>query len=214
MSKPTTRALTLSKQLMQGIIDARNAHQLMSMERFGLAPEYLVTTKIAEALSEKYSRRVCLEQSVGKALSLSSHQIEELPPELRGNRRADLFLRWKNESPRAIIEVKHPGWAVPKLMEDVRRIAIALTWKRDTKQLSIGCLVFYAQTPKSKTVKDKLTAKACLDKRLDCIWRQATKELKDRGCKVMQRRGDLYEDPAVDDTRWGMPYCLVIKRTV
>ncbi len=98
LEKDAKELTGLAKQIIQGIVNAQKAYRKMSVQPFGARRRYLITTKIAEVLSKKYSQRVDLEKSVRKALNLTAEETQKLPKELGGgNGRSDIFLSWEKK---------------------------------------------------------------------------------------------------------------------
>ncbi len=135
---------------MSGVRKAFKAYKKMSGRRFGQAPEYYVTTKIAEALAaEAKNYRVDLESSIWRGLKeAKSRTAGKKHRALSPTARADIAVRWIGGRPRAFFEVKHPVQRVTDgLMDDVRRMRSALSRSGDGSRLQFGCAVFYAHLP-------------------------------------------------------------------
>lgn len=147
MSKAVAHS-RLVKAALRGVGKAFKVYRKMSGRRFGRAPEYYVTSKIAESLAAKAAGcRVDLENSIWQGLKEAKARTSGAKHRaLSATSRADITVRWKSGDPRAFFEVKHPLEGVPGLIDDVRRLRSSLARSRGATRLQFGCLVFYSQT--------------------------------------------------------------------
>jgi len=206
-TKEIKNFLNLSGQIIKGVESAQKSHRKMSCVRFGEAPEYLVTTKIGEELAKKFPGCINMEPSVVNVL-LGAKSKGKKPT----SGKFDIVLNWKNEAPRAIVEVKHPGRHANQLVNDAARIGCALTSTKEHNLLRVGYLAFYSQTPAS--TKSRKNAEDLIEKKSEQIIAGITKNLDKWKCTVMLKQGKFIKDKgtAKNQQRWGRAFCLVLKR--
>ena len=97
----------IAQAVIQGIENAHKEYNNWSGgEWLSEAPEYMATVKIAQKLSQTDIGYVTLEQ---KIKSVSKESGSEKPPSKKSRPagRCDIVIYYKNELPRAIIEVKN-----------------------------------------------------------------------------------------------------------
>lgn len=131
-----------------------------------LAPEYYLTSRIAESLYDADLGYVTLEHHVREIMATGGGLKRGKPTRaLRLDGRADIVLWNDDDTPRAIVEVKHPlyGYTVPA-EKDVQRIKASLSsGKEGFHSLTDGVFAFWtgSDEPKQKdsSAKERLERK-------------------------------------------------------
>ena len=128
------------------------------------APEYFVTTHVAQALHSKLEKKtILLEYSVNEALKESgSTKPGKSKKELRRNGRFDILLTRRNYDPWCALEVKSPVWTSTKCIQDMKRLRETLEHRKHNSTLRCGAMVFYSDwakpQKKHQTVEDAVEA--------------------------------------------------------
>ena len=156
----------ISAAVLDGISQAAKIWDSMSGEWLWQAPEYFVTTSIAQKLHARLrSTYVCLEWSTKQTLADSRSQPRRGRPHanLSGSKRFDIVAFYSSGAgrPRAAIEVKHRFIAEEATLDkDFNRLANAISERANGSSLGYGCLAVYLEvgSPKrgNKTSEEKL----------------------------------------------------------
>lgn len=111
------------------------------------APEYLITTEIAESIhGTPGTKYVTLENHTRAALEDARALGKgRLHPDIRVDGRVDIVLRWANYSPRAIIEVKNRVHNIGHYESDIKRLKQILSRKRMDNSLQFAIFAFYTE---------------------------------------------------------------------
>lgn len=205
--------------ILLGILDAAKSHRRMfelSRRGFANAPEYLVTTRIADRLARRFKGcGVELEMSIGQALKLANAtQKGRRPGNLNGAKRFDVVLWWKSKKkPRAIVEVKHGIRGFGPLEPDVLRICEALQRNSEFNSFQCGFVAFLLHT--AKELSSESEAKRHLEKAIEKLDEQVRAFQNGRGKKYSHKikvvsRGPILRDVGETKTRWGIACCISV----
>ncbi len=106
--------------VLHGIEQASESFcKISGWESLWYAPEYFLTCAIASALAESGSGETTIEDGVRQTMKIAGANGPGKPRNgLRKGGRFDLVLWWKQGTPRAVIEVKHPLYSPSKVFED------------------------------------------------------------------------------------------------
>ena len=109
-----------------------------------LAPEYLITSYIAEKIGDiEGAKYITLESGVKRTMSdAGALSRGRLSNKTRPNGRFDILL-WKgNEEPRAIVEVKNAVYTYRKIKADIQRTCEVLSKNSTKSSLQFGVIAF------------------------------------------------------------------------
>ena len=169
------------KKAFSGIKKAQKEYEYWSgTSSLWWAPEYLLTTYIAQRISrlDCSDFYVTLEEGVRGAIDEAGGIGRGRPPEaLVGNGRFDILL-WEDETPRVAIEVKNQVGGYAKLRDDVVRICDVL---RRADGFRDGLVILHTSNSKEG---DQRGAYETVSARLDTIKRQIREEVPQRGCTL------------------------------
>lgn len=111
--------------VLRGVEQASESFcKISGWESLWYAPEYFLTCAIARELAESGSGETTIEDGVRETMEIAGANGPGKPRNgLRKGGRFDLVLWWKQGTPRAVIEVKHPLYSPSKVFEeDIVRI--------------------------------------------------------------------------------------------
>jgi len=131
----------------QAINQAFDTHHMMSGGGWlDSAPEYYVTTSIANALANlDGAKYVTLEWGMKNAMeNAGAVSRGRYSYKIRRNGRCDILFWWGNETPRAIIEVKSPLYSFSRTVEDLHRIEHLLVENHQQHTFQFGLFCFYS----------------------------------------------------------------------
>jgi len=164
------------------------------------APEYFLTCSIARQLASHKKGALTIEDCVRDTMHIAGANGPGRPRYgLRKDGRFDLVLWWKNDKPRAVIEVKHPLYNPTKVFKDdivrIRDVLVASQCKDGSFQF--GGLAFWTGADRPirvhESVNHRITEKTE-------VLRKAASELIGNEFMVTIHQGKIHE---VDDGEWG-----------
>ena len=159
------------------------------------APEYLLTTYIAQEISKIKKRNfyLTLEQHVGEALEAAGASENDVKSV--GRQKFDIMVWWGGDAPRGIIEVKKQvnsfgGGATGYggIKKDVERIIVSL---EATSRIQFGLIAYY--TSCKYGVRPPKTAKERITDRAQNISSEARKFVQERDRKFKRIDGKIIE---------------------
>lgn len=133
----------------------RRAHRLYEDwtggEWLNTAPEYLLTTYVAESIGKlDGSHYVSLEYSTSSTIAEAGARGRgKLPRDMRPDGRVDLLIWNGRPAPRGVIEIKNRNPRFNRLKKDVERIEIMLKPTSSLKFGAIGLYLHLRTTPNS-----------------------------------------------------------------
>ncbi len=164
--------------VLSGYVLAQKKYEKMS-DGYWLweAPEYFVTTLIAEKLwNLEGSKYITLEHDATDILEEAGAKGRgKVSNAIRKDGRVDILLWWASKKPRVIIEVKNKHSMV-QYSKDIKRIKAFLERKSDESSLQFGVFSFY----ESATEDNKKDAKQKIIDRIDKVRKKTEKILGDK----------------------------------
>jgi len=150
---------TLELKILDGIEDASNKFRLMSgIESLYEAPEYYVTVCVANALTRGKQSYVTLEDNIERPLKHAGGLRPGRPRKsLRIKGRSDIVIWYRSDNtPRAVIEVKHPLFRAGKEFDrDIRRLRdIMDISKSQQHSTQFCCLAFWTGADRSRIIQN------------------------------------------------------------
>ena len=125
--------------IIQGIKKAQQDYDKMSDTWVWQGSEYWITTYVARALWKvSGDGTVVVEGRSGAVHEEAGKRKKGRPLLLAQNKRYDIVIYYKNESPRAVIEIKNQQGNA-RVIDDVKRVIAALK----TAQLNFGAVGYY-----------------------------------------------------------------------
>ena len=189
MSRSSSRQ-QIGNAVIRAIEKSFEVHYAMSEDWLDYAPEYFVSVRIAEELAKKaHKSYVTMEYPVRDCINDADIAIRGRPHrELRRNGRFDVVLWWRStERPRAAIEVKHPVWSDPSLLDaDAKRLCRVLA---DGKGLQFAMLAYYCSSEKPRRKHTSATAR--IKARAQRIERRIRSIAKGLHCRAEFHRGNI-----------------------
>jgi len=144
------------RAIVVGMKKADGDYKKLSGLSIGEAPEYFLTTRIAQEV-RKLDVWVDLERSVSLTLKEAGAIASgPIPKVIRGNGRFDLVVHKQNEKPRFIVEVKHLVSSFHRIEKDVERISAVLARGRNGNSFQFGIIALYAQKKVLHSAQEKL----------------------------------------------------------
>ncbi len=130
------------------------------------APEYLLTVNIAKELWKlEGSKYITLEDNIKETLKNANATFKGRPSGfMRQNGRADIVLHWGDNTPRAIIEVKHRVYKFGSFDGDIDRIIEML---KKESNLQFGISAFYIDNNYVGDIESKM------NNRIETLYKQA-----------------------------------------
>lgn len=193
---------------LNGVISSHKQYFDMSGYWLWSAPEYFITTIIAQNLfgidGKKY---VTLENNALDGLYDSNALGKgKLHRDIRSNGRFDLLFWWGYDQPRAVIEVKNRVTNKTQYEADIKRIKGVLNRKSEESTIEFGSFVFYTETLDTKG-NDKSSLKK-IDIRIETIESNVADILGD------QFQFETIKEPfyCPDEKAAWAAVCIVIKR--
>ena len=167
------------------------------------APEYLLTTYIAQEISKIKDKPfyLTLEQHVGQALSEAG--AGENAIKKAGKQKFDIFVWWGNDTPRGIIEVKKQtnsfgggSTGYRGIEKDINRIIASL---KATSSLQFGLIAYYTSCKFGERPPRK--AEAVIKDRVERIHSDAQEFAEGKNMMFKRLAGKIkkYEDDSVGD---------------
>lgn len=158
-----------AKKTSMGMYKAQKAYEKWSGGLWAWsAPEYLLTTYIAQEISKIKDKPfyLTLEQHVGEALEAAGASEDDVKS--AGRQKFDIVVWWGGDAPRGIIEVKKQvnsfgGGATGYggIKKDVERIIVSL---EATSRLQFGLIAYYTSCKygerPSKTAEERIMDRA------------------------------------------------------
>ena len=199
--------------VIDGINNAFSQYMKWANRWLDHAPEYFVTCKIAERLAKVAgTNSITLEAPIAETLGEARAQGPgRSHSKLPRSGRFDIILwnppRGVKQSPRVIIEVKHPIYLnVKNQLKDVERICRALNKGGNRNTVKFGVLAFYSasETPKMK----HRNASIRLRSRLEPIENSIRSIAKTQACKSSLKKGRVHKR---DDEAWA-GCCAILSR--
>jgi hypothetical protein len=131
--------------IIRGFEEAQEKYEKMAGGWWlGHAPEYFLTSKVAETIAEDTDLFVTLEHGISDIVCEAGIQCKgPMPKKMRNNGRADILIWWASDYPRAIVEVKNNVFSINKLKCDIDRIDKLLKKNGTSGKLQFGCLAFH-----------------------------------------------------------------------
>lgn len=159
------------------------------------APEYMITTNVAEEISKISGPKfLTLENSAKSALDdAGAGGRGKINNKIRPNGRFDILLWWGKGDPRALIEIKNQISKIDsESKKDLVRIQSVLNCKSEESTFQFGIFAFYTSTHDARGVasKDKLEA------RLKTILEEARQILPDNDVTLKHSKIVTDEDSA------------------
>jgi hypothetical protein len=200
-----------SKAIIRGVEIAFEHH----FQRAGLwldhAPEYYVTSKIADQLAKRAGPdSITIEWSISDTLQDARvHGRGRLHSTLPKTGRFDIVV-WNRtaQTPRIIVEVKHPIYAaVANQLKDVKRICRALHRGTAKSTIKHGVFAFYSSSDDPKR-KDQHASNR-LKRRLAVIESEIARIASEEGCKTTFVCGRVHR---VRAEAWS-GCCAILNRT-
>ena len=145
-------------EVFEGIIQAQKRYRKMSGGCWlWEAPEYFLTTSIANRISKLSALYVTLEYNVRQAINDGGGLSPGQPPHaMKIDGRFDILL-WNGESPKIPIEVKNKGW----IEEDIDKICAVLNRCSEKNTIRDGIVCFSTAWCSARkapdTVKNRLS---------------------------------------------------------
>ncbi|WP_027360760.1 hypothetical protein [Desulforegula conservatrix] len=136
-----------------GIVSAHQQYLNMSEYWLWSAPEYFITSAIAQSLmSVNGNKYVTLENKAYDALyDANALGKGKLHSDIRSNGRFDILLWWAKGQPRAVIEVKNRVTNITQYEADIKRIKTVLNRKSIDSSIEFGLFSFFTLAQDSTT---------------------------------------------------------------
>jgi hypothetical protein len=182
---------------LDGIDESMSVYQKWSNgEWLWNAPEYLITVKIAENISNLDGNKyITLEDNVDYILDVSNAKNKGQVSELaRTNGRSDIVLWWAGGKPRAIIEVKNSVFTLNNISKDIDRIEEVLKSKKLDTSLEFGLIAFYIDRNYKRG-----NAKENIQNKIHKIYKEIQEIYTDLSCKLFFREKDIFNN---DNNAW------------
>ena len=142
MDKPITHNKII-EACLDGIEESFHTYKKWSGgEWLWNAPEYFITVKIAEKISNINKRQlITLEDNLEYLLNIAgAYKKTSISLDIRLNGRSDIVLWWEDETPRAITEVKNSVFGITKIAKDIRRIKSVLNQEKKYSKIQFGII--------------------------------------------------------------------------
>lgn len=138
----------ISRAALEGVENAFTSYEEISGAALDYAPEYFLTCEIAKAIGKVSKGCIHLEENISGTLSDAGAVGPGKPKSsLKKNGRYDLVVRYANDNPYGVIEVKHPVWMYRTIQSDIRRLRDTVSKSiRSNGSIKFGALVFYASS--------------------------------------------------------------------
>lgn len=170
------------------------------------APEYLITTNIANHISNiDGAKYITMENGASAAIDDAGAQGKgRLHGDIRGNGKIDIILWWADGTPRAIIEVKNQIYYSGQYEKDIKRIEKVLCRKSNDSSFQFGLFAFYdsAHDGPKKSSTEKVADKIATTYANAC-------DLIGDSCTLSLNKSKIYKE---NDSAWAAA-CLLIKPT-
>jgi len=147
-------------------------------EWLNAAPEYLLTTKVCEAIGKlDGSHYVSLEYSTEATVDEAGVRGRgPLPWDMRPDGKIDILVWNGTPKPRGIIEIKSQNFGFSKLASDVRRIEKIMGRNSSIKFGGVGVYLDRGRESRKRTAKETLAnalknLEKSFSKRSKCQWR-------------------------------------------
>jgi len=167
------------------------------------APEYMLTTYIAQKLSKTQGAKFITLENGAKSALTSAGAIGKgkLHSKIRSNGRFDILLWWGNNSPRAVIEVKNQVECLHTIKKDLDRIKEVLKRKKNDSSFQFGLMAYYTSCCDNK----KQSAEECLSNRIKNIC-EGARELLGDGFTISEHSKQIKTE---DDSAWVSTLLLI-----
>ena len=151
MSGPIPKE-NIAKACVSGIKSAQKQYENMSGDWVYWAPEYFITSCIAQKLhQQKGNKYITIENSAYEALNeAGAIGRGRLHRDIRSNGRFDIILWWAKGDPRAVIEIKNRVFNRTQYEPDLKRIMGVLSRKSLKSSIQFGIFAFYMAANQSK----------------------------------------------------------------
>ena len=190
--------------VIEGIRKARHDYLAMAGE-VDRWPEYWVTTYVAKALWKHFGKNGFITVE-SQAKSVLTRKRGWQSKKIRGTLKYDIGLWKKNESARAIIEIKHQS-STKGIVHDAKRVASALGGGKKMEFGAVGYYYCYDKSGKGKNPREELR------RYHETVLADTEKALKGTKCHVTKESmlKSAYCMPYDKDDFW-IAGCLTIKR--
>ncbi|HOO97848.1 MAG TPA: hypothetical protein PKV16_06530 [Caldisericia bacterium] len=174
------------------------------------APEYMITTSVARSISTISKTSKCwviLENNVKETMcDASAGSRGCYHSNLRADGKFDIVACWADETPRAVIELKHNVWSKRRPLRDISRLKEVLRRNSGDSRVQFCVLGFYIQC----CDKNRDFAIKKLNKRINRITDAAIEEVGEE-FEVTQYDGGFVTKNDDDEWVWEA-VALVIRR--
>lgn len=180
-------------------------------EWFDAAPEYYLTTYIAQSVGNQGNAYALLEVSVDETRREAGASRHGRPAKHeRRNGRFDVVLYWTNGNPRAAVEIKSPVWAATEaqILPDIDRLCSSLVANKDSS-FQFGVFLFYASVGGPKIKHDNASKR--MRDLLDRIEDKAIKRASGKGAEAILVPGAVHRGKEDESGAWSIA-SLVITR--
>lgn len=156
------------------------------------APEYLSTVYVAQSIAniKKKKPYLSLEHGVKQALKSAGAGGGTITQKSRPGGKTDILLRWeKDQTPRAIIEIKSHAHKIKTISEDLNRIHVALHRKKSSTSIEFGIIAFHI----SWNNEDDIPADQHINDHLGNLEEEVRKRFGD-GCNIRFDLSPLFRE--------------------
>lgn len=192
---PIISGLDLVKGMISGGEEAVTAFSHLSGgEWFDEAPEYFLTSAVAQSAGRYESTNALLEVNVDSTRrEAGASRRGRAASHERRNGRFDVVVYWANGTPRAAVEVKSPiGSASENLIApDIDRLSSSLAVSKESS-LQFGVFLFYASV--SQPQRKHESSEHRLQELLDRIEQKAKERATSHGANAIPVRGSIHTE--------------------
>ena len=141
----------MERRIVEGAKQAHREYYRLSNEWLDHAPEFFLTTMVARELGRGVMKYWVYLDASPKKIKDEMEHVSPGQPAKNNQFRFDLVVWWKNNLPRAVIEVKR-AWAIAPLLKDKKKI-IGFLKQKQAKGAKRGYLLVYSEAREKKGKK-------------------------------------------------------------